>query len=426
MRRSILKYASSSYRHFQSPSVNPKANPIFSLLPLSSSSASSKFRFFSSENDDSSNPPTDPSSISTPASILAQLEEKNSLDEVKDVDTKEFKKMINDYMKGDEEKLPSIMEAIMSRRLSGKHEETDDELMVELEKKPLTDVKDAEFENDFEHLYKTDEEIENLYNAPELVEKRLSKDEFFNMDNRKWDGMIKEATEKGFLKDTKECEEILEDMLHWDKLLPDEIKAKVEAKFKELGDMCEKGELDPEEAYRMFKEFEDSMVLECTELMEKEKHAESDLPALPDKSTSLDDPPGEGPILRWQSRVVLAPGGDAWHPKNRKVKLSVTVKELKLSKHACHRLRALVGKRYHSGKDELTITSERFEHREENRKDCLRTLYSLIEEAMKADTYVEETRVSYVKEKLKGNPKFMERLRAKNVAKLGSHDAIAL
>lgn len=45
---------------------------------------------------------------------------------------------------------------------------------------------------------------------------------------------------------------------------------------------------------------------------------------------------------------------------------------------------------------------------------------------MKADTYVEETRVSYVKEKLKGNPKFMERLRAKNMAKLDSHDAVAL
>ncbi|TQD80700.1 hypothetical protein C1H46_033726 [Malus baccata] len=73
----------------------------------------------------------------------------------------------------------------------------------------------------------------------------------------------------------------------------------------------------------------------------------------------LADPPGEGPILRWQTRVVFAPGGDSWHPKNRKVKLSVTVKELGLSKHQFRRLRDLVGKRYHPGKDELTITSER-------------------------------------------------------------------
>jgi small subunit ribosomal protein S35 len=31
----------------------------------------------------------------------------------------------------------------------------------------------------------------------------------------------------------------------------------VEAKFNELGDMCEKGELEPEQAYELFKEFED-------------------------------------------------------------------------------------------------------------------------------------------------------------------------
>jgi small subunit ribosomal protein S35 len=37
----------------------------------------------------------------------------------------------------------------------------------------------------------------------------------------------------------------------------DEIKQKVEAKFNELGDMCERGELEPEQAYELFKEFED-------------------------------------------------------------------------------------------------------------------------------------------------------------------------
>lgn len=58
----------------------------------------------------------------------------------------------------------------------------------------------------------------------------------------------------------------------------------------------------------------------------------------------------------------------------------------------------------------------RFEHREENRKDCLRTLYALIEDAVKADKLVEETRTSYVKERLRANPAFMERLRAKAAA----------
>lgn len=128
--------------------------------------------------------------------------------------------MIESYFKGDEQVLPSIMEAIMQRRLSGKHAETDDELMEELQMMPLSDVKDKEFESDFEELYETDEEIENLYNARQYVEKKMVKDEYFNMDDGKWDEMIKEATEQGFLKDTGECERILEDMLSWDKLLP--------------------------------------------------------------------------------------------------------------------------------------------------------------------------------------------------------------
>ncbi|KAJ7535157.1 hypothetical protein O6H91_12G021200 [Diphasiastrum complanatum] len=107
--------------------------------------------------------------------------------------------------------------------------------------------------------------------------------------------------------------------------------------------------------------------------------------ALSSGETSKDGPPGEGPILRWETRLVLGPGGDGWHPANRKVKVSVYVKELELSKKAKERLLALVGKRYNPRKDELTIVSERYSHREENRKDVLRTLYALIEEANKAD-----------------------------------------
>lgn len=57
----------------------------------------------------------------------------------------------------------------------------------------------------------------------------------------------------------------------------------------------------------------------------------------------------------------------------------------------------------------------RFEHREENRKDCLRTLLSLIEEAGKANKLVDDARSSYVKERLHTNPAFMERLHAKSM-----------
>lgn len=140
-------------------------------------------------------------------------------------------------------------------------------------------------------------------------------------------------------------------------MLSDDLKRKVEDKFNELGDMCERGELVPEKAYELFKEFEDEMVMEYGKKMDAEKPNET---CLSEKKRRSDDPPGEGPVLRWQTRVVFAPGGDAWHPKNRKVKLSVTVKELGLSKYQSRRLRELVGKRYHPGKDELTLTSERY------------------------------------------------------------------
>ncbi|KAL5175158.1 hypothetical protein HKD37_08G021434 [Glycine soja] len=335
--------------------------------------------------------------------------------QIDDVNNKELKAQIETYFKGDEKVLPSIMEAILKRKLSGNHEDTDDELMEELRMRPLDDVDDRDFESDFESIHDTDEEIDDLYNARDVVMKRMVKDEYFNMDDKKWDDIVEDGIKHGLLRDTKECEEILEDMLSWDKLLPDDIKQKVEVKFNELGDMCERGELEPEEAYEQFKKFEDEIVAKYLDKMEKEEASQFDDTVVPDKKKDLDDPPGEGPILRWQTRVVFAPGGDAWHPKNRKVKLSVTVKELGLSKYQFRRLRELVGKRYHPGRDELTITSERFEHREENRKDCLRTLLSLIEEAGKANKLVDDARSSYVKERLHTNPAFMERLHAKSM-----------
>lgn len=55
----------------------------------------------------------------------------------------------------------------------------------------------------------------------------------------------------------------------------------------------------------------------------------------------------------------------------------------------------------------------RFEHREENRKDCLRTLLALIEDAETADELVEKARHACVKDRLKANPHFMQRLKAK-------------
>ncbi|XP_057481284.1 uncharacterized protein LOC130768278 [Actinidia eriantha] len=405
------------------PKINPNSinPPLISSLSTSVCSCNKLRRLFSSESDSpNGNPNPNPNPDETSLAPQPQKTRDVTAD-VEDVSNKELKLRIEKYFKGDdEEALPSILEAILARKLAGKHEEMDDELVDELQMKPLNDVKDTEFESDFEDLYETDEEIDDLYNATDIVMKRMVKDEYFNMDNKKWEDMIKEATNHGFLKDTRECEAILEDMLSWDKLLPDEIKKKVEKKFDEIGDMVERGEIEVKEGYELFKEFEDMMVLECAEMMEAEGPPQFDETSVPGKKKDLVDPLGEGPILRWQTRVVFAPGGDAWHPKNRKVKMSVTVKELGLSKHQFRRMRELVGKRYHAGKDELTITSERFEHREENRKDCLRTLFALIEEAGKANKLVEDARTSYVKQRLRANPAFMERLHNKTLAKKGS------
>ncbi|CAI0396728.1 unnamed protein product [Linum tenue] len=92
--------------------------------------------------------------------------------------------------------------------------------MEELQMKPLDDVKDQEFESDFEDTHPTDDEIDDLYSARDIVVKRMMKDEYFNMDDKKWDEMVNEAMGHGIIKDTRECEELLEDMLNWDKLLP--------------------------------------------------------------------------------------------------------------------------------------------------------------------------------------------------------------
>ncbi|MFQ6656007.1 hypothetical protein Gotur_026296, partial [Gossypium turneri] len=68
----------------------------------------------------------------------------------------ELKTRIKKYFEGDEKALPSVLEAILRRKLAGKHEETDDKLMDELEVQPQDDVDDEEFESDFDNLYSID------------------------------------------------------------------------------------------------------------------------------------------------------------------------------------------------------------------------------------------------------------------------------
>jgi small subunit ribosomal protein S35 len=172
----------------------------------------------------------------------------------------ELKRRLEAYYKVDEEaELASVAEALLQRGLADAHSETDDELIEELRDRPLPGVHDKDFDSDFDEMHETDDELPNLYNAREHVEKKMKKDELFNMDDAKWDAMVKksteesdrkimadskqeifaecrlkeidmdeakwdeviqEATEESGLGNMKECEDILEDMLHWDKLLP--------------------------------------------------------------------------------------------------------------------------------------------------------------------------------------------------------------
>jgi small subunit ribosomal protein S35 len=132
-----------------------------------------------------------------------------------------LKKRLETYYEVDEEvELPSVAEAVLERKLADAHSETDDELIEELRSKPLPEVRDRDFESDFEEMHDTDEELNDLYDTRPYVEKKITSNEFFNMDDTTWDSMIKEATDTGHLTNIKECEDILEDMLHWDKLLP--------------------------------------------------------------------------------------------------------------------------------------------------------------------------------------------------------------
>ncbi|XP_023761209.1 uncharacterized protein LOC111909666 [Lactuca sativa] len=405
MRRALLNKIPVHYLRTP-PQSSFTPNPKIINTPLTS--FRSKIRFFSTENENSPtdklNPPSETSSIVPPPT--------KELD-VQDVSNKELKTQIEKYFNDkDEEALPAVFESIIRRKMARKHADTDDELLDEFQMRPIDGVNDKEFESDFEEIHETDEEIDNLYSAKDIVTKRMTKNEFFYMDDRKWEGMIKEATDNGYIKDTKECEQILQDMFMWENLLPDHLKKLVEEKYNEIADMVETGEIEAEQGYEMYQEFEHDMLMRHSKEIEEAGPPKFDDVSKAEKKDE-DDPPGEGPVLRWQTRVVFVPGGDSWHPKNRKAKLGVTVKELGLSKNQFRRLRELVGKRYNPGKDELVITSERFEHREENRKDCLRTLFGLIEEAGKADKLVDDARTCYVKNRLRGNEKFMEKLNAK-------------
>ncbi|KAK3225268.1 hypothetical protein Dsin_005130 [Dipteronia sinensis] len=69
------------------------------------------------------------------SSNSAPTHNNNGSVEFDDVSNEELKKRIDKYLEGDEEAIPSIFEAILSRKLAGKHEESDNELLEEIRHK---------------------------------------------------------------------------------------------------------------------------------------------------------------------------------------------------------------------------------------------------------------------------------------------------
>ncbi|XP_002960193.2 uncharacterized protein LOC9662925 [Selaginella moellendorffii] len=111
--------------------------------------------------------------------------------------------------------------------------------------------------------------------------------------------------------------------------------------------------------------------------------AKDDVSLRPDekKEKPRSTPIGKGPVLTWETCIVFPYDGTSWHPLNRKVKLKVRVSDFRLKPMQRRRLLDLVDRRYEPAFDELTITCDRFEKREDNRKEALRLLYALLEEA---------------------------------------------
>ncbi|CAN6852581.1 hypothetical protein Bca4012_050226 [Brassica carinata] len=119
MRRFVQRFPSSLARNLihHPPTIlrHPKINP--RLIVPSLNRVTSRFVFFSSE--------------SNPARGLGS-------DEV--VSKEELKKRIQSFLEdGDEDALPDLFEAMMTRKLSGKHDESDDEVMEEVRKYPIND-----------------------------------------------------------------------------------------------------------------------------------------------------------------------------------------------------------------------------------------------------------------------------------------------
>ncbi|XP_058193703.1 uncharacterized protein LOC131310607 [Rhododendron vialii] len=132
-------------RNFLSPQTfKPHLNGN-NIRPLTSLSPSPPFRLrlLSSKADSFA-----ANSDSVAETNSAQTQKEESSTDVDDVSNEELKRRIERYFGGDEEAIPSIFEAILKRKLAGKHDDSDDELMEEFGRKLANDVSDEEFDSE--------------------------------------------------------------------------------------------------------------------------------------------------------------------------------------------------------------------------------------------------------------------------------------
>ncbi|XP_021909603.1 uncharacterized protein LOC110823516 [Carica papaya] len=131
-----------------------KSSPSPSLVPPFVASSQSKLIFFPSVSDRFSR------------SKFTQTSNTTSPVEVDDTSKVELKEQIENFLQseeGNEEAISSIFETILKRKLSGKHEESDNELMDELREKPVTDF----MEDPREFGDQSDEDVDSFSDEEE-------------------------------------------------------------------------------------------------------------------------------------------------------------------------------------------------------------------------------------------------------------------
>lgn len=154
------------------PNRNPNPSPSLSLF---AASGRSRLGLFSSDPDSSN------------GSNFTQTQREGSSIDVEDVSDQELKRRIEKFYAGDVEAVPLIFEAILKRKLAGKHDDADNKLMEEIcgkreEPLDITDDEelhsDEDLDSDFEgSSYESEEDFDELCDVKKDDMKKRGREE---------------------------------------------------------------------------------------------------------------------------------------------------------------------------------------------------------------------------------------------------------